>query len=251
MSVFSVAFVGAVGGAGTTRTVVELGGVLARGGRSALVLDLDFATQGLSRYLEARPDPDATALLADPDVALEDTIHEFQVSGNGRLGVSPSFSPFAGTAEAKTPEAGARIAERLEEAEAHVDHVLLDVPPVVSNQAIGAVTAADRVVAVIPSTDRGVDSLQRERGRLADVGSGLDLVVAVDATTDSVPPDADHVVPSLPRGAPENRPTTGSARGSFTDQVATVAESVFDVDLAERVDAAPSVLGRARKRLGR
>lgn len=243
MSVESVAVVGIVGGVGTTRTVLELAGVLARGGRSALVLDLDFATQGLERFLDERIDPDATALLADPDVELADAVHDWDVDGEGRLGVVPAFAPFAELASAKSAAAGARVADRLEEAGQTFDHVLLDVPPVASNQAVGAVTAAERVAGLIPPTERGVDSLQRERGRLADVGSSFDHVLAVDASPETAPPDADHAIPTLPEDA-SYRPYTLESSGGFTERVAEIATDVFAVDVAASIDAAGSLLGR-------
>lgn len=182
MPVSSVAFVGVVGGAGTTRTVLELAGVLARGGHSALVLDLDFATQGLERYLEERIEPDAATLLSDADSDVSEAMVEWEVDGAGQLSLIPAYAPFATVAEAKTAEAGRRVGQRIEEALETVDHVLLDVPPVVSNQAVGAVTAAQTVVGVIPPTERGVDALQRERGRLMDVEADLDQVLAVETS---------------------------------------------------------------------
>lgn len=266
MAVESVAFVGVVGGAGTTRSALELAAILARAGRSALLLDLDFATQGLSRFVDERLDPDATQLLADPDVALESAVNDVALEtserasmveqeslsvqaggspaeGQGRLGIVPAFAPFAAVARAKTPAAGARVDDRIQDAAESFDHVLLDVPPVVSNQAVGAVTAADRVVGVIPPTERGLDSLQRERGRVADVDSAVDQVLAVDAE-EPLPADVDLAVPALPDSAPAYRPASIHTSGAFTDGLAHVAASLFDVDLADSIDATPSLLGR-------
>lgn len=246
----SVAFVGVAGGAGTTRTVVELGGVLARAGRSVLVFDLDFATQGLARFVDGRIEPDATALLADPECALSEAVHEVTVDGDGRLGLVPAFAPFAQIAEAKTPSAGAQVGERLEAADADYDHVLLDVPPVVSNQAVGAVTAAESVVAVVPPTDRGVDALQRERGRLADVGAGVDEVLAVGGTSDAVPPDADHHVPALPGDAPASEPTVFDSTGPYSTAVAAVAHALCAIDLEADIETRSGLVERLSDRLG-
>ncbi|MFB6110587.1 MAG: ParA family protein, partial [Halodesulfurarchaeum sp.] len=121
----SVGFVGAVGGAGTTQSVLEIAGVLARDGQRVLVLDLDFATQGLERHVDGPIPIDATALLADPDHSLEEAIHEWSVAGAGELGVVPARAPFTQVAEAKSAAAGERVAERIGEAAA--DWVLLDV----------------------------------------------------------------------------------------------------------------------------
>jgi len=244
MTVESVAVVGIVGGAGTTRTTLELAGALARAGRSALVLDLDFATQGLARFVEARIEPDSAALLAEPDVDLEGAVQDWPVEGQGRLGLVPAFAPFAELARAKSASAGERVGDRIEAASDSFDHVLLDVPPVATNQAVGAVTAADRVVGVIPATNRGVDSLQRERGRLADVGAAFDAVLAVGTTAADAPPDADHWIPGLPSEAPAYGPASLDTAGGFTEQVAAVADDLFEVALAGEIEASSSVLGR-------
>lgn len=61
----SVAVVGAVGGAGTTRTCLALAGILARDGRSVVILDAAYATQGLSDHVPGRIAPDMTALVVD------------------------------------------------------------------------------------------------------------------------------------------------------------------------------------------
>lgn len=247
----SVAFVGVVGGAGTTRSVLELAGVLARGGRSALVVDLDLATQGLERFVEDRIDPDAASLLADPAVDLEDAVHDWPVDGPGRLGVIPAFAPIAELAQAKTRAAGRRVGDRIEAAAETFDHVLLDVPPIASNQAVGAVHSAEAVAAVIPPDDRGVDSLQRTRGRIEDVETDLDHVVAVGTDPDGAPADADLAIPRLPTNDPPYRPLTLETSGGFTAQVAAVADALFEVAVTEAIDADHSMLGRVRQELTR
>lgn len=233
----SVAFVGTVGGIGTTRSVLEIGGLLARNGDAVLAIDLDFATQGLGRLVEERPAVDAAALLADPDADLEDAVVDWAVDGDGSLGVVPSLAPFVEIADAKTEAAGARVADRLAEGAERADWVLLDVPPVVSNQAIGAVTAADQVVAAISPTDRGVDGLQRERGRLADVGAELDAVLAVG--DGDPPPDASAHVPALPADAPSHRPACLDESGSFVRAVADATEHLLDVSVAAPESSSP------------
>ena len=225
----SVAFVGTVGGIGTTRTVMDLGGLLARSGRDVLLLDLDFATQGLGRHVEGPPGVDATALLSDPEADLDAAIREWTVDGDGSLGVIPSLAPFVTIAKAKTEAAGARVEDRLDDATDRADWVLLDVPPVVSNQAIGAVTAAEDVLAVIPPTDRGIDALQRERGRLADIESGLDGVLAVG--DGDPPPDADATIPALPSEAPAHRPATLAVGGAYAQAVAGAVAQLLDVEV--------------------
>lgn len=225
-----VAFVGTVGGVGTTRTVLELAGLLADRGSDVLVFDLDFATQGLSRHVGESVSPDATELLADPETDLETALLDWTLEGPGRLSLMPAVAAFPTIAEAKSAAAAERVGDRLDEAAEDFEWVLLDVPPVVSNQAIGAVTAVDRIVLVIPPGDRGVDALQREKGRLADVGASAEGVLAVG--DGPVPPDATAAIPSLPANAPDHRPVTLEARGSFTRQVASAAEALLDTDLA-------------------
>ncbi|MFB6153478.1 MAG: ParA family protein [Halodesulfurarchaeum sp.] len=250
MPVRSVALVGVVGGAGTTRTAIELAGVLARSGRSALVFDLDFATQGLSQYVEGRIDLDTTALLADAEPTVEEATQVWEGAGRGTLGVLPAYAPFTEIAGAKSREAAMRVEGRIEEAAETFDHVLLDVPPVVSNQAVGGVTAADQVVAVIPSPDRGADALQRERGRLADIGSTFDGVIGVDASGRDTLPDADWTVPQLPADAPDHRPLSLEDDGRFASAIGDIAAELFEVSLA--IDAAerrPGPIGRLRGRL--
>lgn len=221
----SVGFVGTVGGAGTTRSLLEIGGLLARNGDEVLLFDLDFATQGLGHHVEGSIPVDSATLLADPEHDLEDAVQDWAIDGAGSLGVIPAMSPFVRIAEAKTEAAGARVTERLAEATERADWVLLDVPPVVSNQAIGAVTAADRTIAVLPPTNRGVDGLQRERGRLADVGTAFEGVLAVGAG--DVPPDADAHLPPIPDGAPAHRPTTLQGRNSFLGSVAQATNTLL------------------------
>lgn len=230
MHVRTAALVGAAGGAGTTRTAVEVAGALARADRSVLVFDLDFATQGLSQSVSGRIDPDVTAVLTD-DVDVTDATIPWDVPGDGRLDVLPAFAPFVEVAAAMTPDVAEGVGDVLREATATYDHVLLDVPPIVSNQAIAGVDAADRVAAVFPPTDRGIDSLQRTKGRLEDVGSPLDLAIATRTTESAAPADADLVVPVLPPKPAPDRPTTLDGGGDAVATVAETAARLFDVEL--------------------
>lgn len=225
----SVGFVGTVGGCGTTQSILEIGGVLARNGDHVLVFDLDFATQGLARHVDGAIDVDSTALVADPDADLQAGLREWTVEGAGRFEVIPSRSPFVEIAAAKSAEAGERVGTRLAEATERADWVLVDVPPVVSNQAIGAVTSVDRVVAVLPPGDRGVDALQRERGRLADVEGAVDAVLTVGPGTP--PPDATAHIPERPPEAPPHRPATLSAGGGFAREVTQAAATLLEVSI--------------------
>lgn len=251
MTVRTAALVGAAGGAGTTRSAVELAGALARAGRSALVFDLDFATQGLARWVSGRIDPDATAVLTDPDLALADAATTWKTPGEGRLDVLPAFAPFVDVADAKTPEAARRLGDRLREATGTYDHVVVDTPPIAANQAVAAVDAVDRVAAVVPPTDRGIESLQRTRGRLQDVGTDLDLTVAARTSVADAPPDADGVIPPLPERAAPDRPTTVTSDGPAVTTVAETAAALFDVEIAVGSGAGDGLVSRVRRRVSR
>ncbi|MEZ3115999.1 ParA family protein [Halobaculum sp. MBLA0147] len=60
-----VAFVGATGGTETTRVAIETAATLARDGRRVVVVDTNYATQPLARYVTGRIDTDLTAVCAD------------------------------------------------------------------------------------------------------------------------------------------------------------------------------------------
>jgi len=177
MDVTTAALVGATGGGGTTRLAVELGATLARDGREVAVLDAAFATEGLARHVSDRIDPDLTELLvAEADRSLADGLREHPVTADlpGRLELFPAHAPFERLARAKTADAAKRFEALLNDAAENFDHVLVDAPPVAANQAVAAVTAAERVAVVAPASERGVDALQRTRGRVADVGASVE-----------------------------------------------------------------------------
>jgi septum site-determining protein MinD len=240
----TAALVGVAGGAGTTRLTVETAAVLARDGASVGLFDAAFATQGLAQHVDGRIDADATDLLTADAVDVPDARYDLTPDAPGAVAAYPAFAPFTRIAEAKTQGAAHRLDQRLTDLAAIHDYVLVDTPPVASNQAVAAVTAADRVAAVLPPGDRGVDSLQRARGRLADVGTGFDLAVANrDA---DVHPDADVAVPTHDeRGVPA-APVALTGEGAFTARVATLAEALFDVQIDVDADG-DSVLEAARQ----
>jgi len=242
----TAALVGVAGGAGTTRIAVETAAALARDGASVGVFDAAFATQGLAQYVDGRIDTDATSLLVDPEADPAAARHGLAPDAPGEIAAYPAFAPFARIAEAKAPSAAERLESRLAAlAETH-DYVLVDAPPVAANQAVAAVTSADRVAAVAPPGDRGVDSLQRARGRLADVGSGFDLAVA-NRVADA-PPDADHAIPEHADTGIPGEPAALAGDSAFTASVAALAEALFDTELAVEIEA-DSLLDTARQTL--
>jgi cellulose biosynthesis protein BcsQ len=275
----TAALVGVAGGAGATRLAVETAAMLARDGDSVGVLDAAFATQGLSQHVAGRIDADATSLLTDGDTDPEEARHDLagtpddrapdvpgergvdrEFARDVRSAVYPAFAPFEGLAAAKTPTAAERLGDRLDALAATHDYVLVDTPPVASNQAVAAATSADRVAAVLPPGDRGVDSLQRARGRLADVGidrshssarqtasgGGFDLTVA-NQTSDP-PADADLAVPEHAETGVPDQAVAFTGDGAFTASVAALAECLLDTTVGLDFED-ESLVDAARRRL--
>jgi len=263
METTTAALVGVAGGAGATRLATETAAVLARDGASVGVFDAAFATQGLSQHVPGRIDPDATAVLAgDADPA--DARHDLAPDAPGDLAAYPAFAPFTRLAEAKTTEAARHFESVLADLAGAHDYVLVDAPPVAANQAVAAVTDADAIAAVAPPGARGVDSgdcvgvgdcgdclvggdsLQRVRGRLADVGADCDLVVA--NRRQEAPPDADLAVPEHDEAGIPDAPVALDGTGAFTESVAALADALFDHAVDVDFEDA-SVLDAAREKL--
>lgn len=218
MSSTTAALVGATGGAGTTRCCLELATALAADGADVAVLDAAYDTQGLARHLSGRLDPDITTLVTDEtDSPLAAGLVTFEsaerdgffaaIDGElepGHIACCPARAPFERLARAKTPAAARALDRRIDEAAAEFDYVLVDTPPVGSNPGVAAVTGADRVSVVAPATSHGFDAAQVTRGRIQDVGTAADAVVAVDRAGDEAIPDGDAaaVVPPLPADTP-------------------------------------------------
>lgn len=229
MSVTTVAFVGAVGGAGTTRTTVEVAAALARDGRAVAVLDAAYATQGLADHLSGRLAPDLTALVTDEsDADLAAGLVDLAVDAPGRVACCPARAPFERLARAKTTDAARALERRVDEAADEFDHVLLDTPPVAANQALAAVRAAERVVAVTPATRRGADGLQRLRARLQDVDASLDTTLAIGGDL----PAADATLPETDHDAVADAPVAADGDSAYVRAVAAGAELAVDAELA-------------------
>jgi cellulose biosynthesis protein BcsQ len=241
MPVTTAAFVGAAGGAGTTRSALELATALAAAGDDVAVLDAAYDTQGLARHLSGRIDPDVIAVVTDAsDQSLSGGLVDFepdpsasaldteQLPERGRIACLPARAPFERLARAKTPEAAQELERRIDEAAAAFDRVLIDTPPLGSNPAVAAVTATERVAVVAPATERGVDAVQMTRGRLQDVGTNADAVVAVDRAGENDFPetDADAVIPQFDADGPAGLETEAGV-----EALAESAEAVFDRSL--------------------
>jgi MinD-like ATPase involved in chromosome partitioning or flagellar assembly len=228
-----VAFVGATGGAGTTRCTLEVAAALAADGADVGVFDAAFATQGLAAHVEGQIAPDLTALLTDEaDAPLSDGLTTLEVAVPGRVAVCPAFTPFERFARAKTPDAARRLETRLTAAAERFDHVLVDVPPIAANQAIAAVNAADRAVVVAPGTTRGADAVQRMRTRLTHVGSEADLVVATRGTFEG----ADCDVPESGVVEPDGVPACLDDGGAFAGAIVELAAAAVGRDVSDAFD---------------
>ncbi|MEZ3163393.1 ParA family protein [Halorubrum sp. RMP-47] len=251
MQATTLALVGATGGAGTTRTAVELAAMGARDGDDVAVVDAAFTTQGLSEYVTGRIDPDLTALLTDdPDAELSAAAYPVVGGGGdggraandeddapdlpGRVDAVPARAPFERVARAKTAEAARKLERRIDEAATTYDAVVVDAAPVGSNEAVAAATTADRAVAVRPATVHGRDAAQRLRGRIADVGGSLDATLAVErpGSDDDDGEEGDGVV-RVPATDTEvaAAPTVAVGDDAYTRAVATAYEAAFDATL--------------------
>ncbi|GGM58206.1 cellulose biosynthesis protein BcsQ [Halarchaeum rubridurum] len=245
----TLAVVGAAGGVGATRLSVEAAALVAAAGHDALVLDANYATQGLSTYVDARLDPDATALAADPDIAVDDAAYPLDAPGDGTLALAPAHAPFGRVADASGAEAAERLSERIDEAADAYDAVLVDTPPVATNPAVAAVTSADRLALVTNPDERGRDALARERGRLADVGVDTDAVVVANPSEADALADADVAVPEADLDPESDAPAvTPADPDDYTRAVASLVERTFAIDDLVPEDA-PGFLAGLRRRL--
>ena len=262
MQATTLALVGATGGAGTTRTAVELAAMGARDGDDVAVVDAAFTTQGLSEYVSGRIDPDLTALLTeDPDAALSAAAYPLAGTGAsaersgfgggsggdgseddapdlpGRVDAIPARAPFERVARAKTAEAARKLERRIDEAATTYDAVVVDAAPVGSNEAVAAATAVDRAVAVRPATAHGRDAAQRLRGRVADVGGDLDATLAVERPgtdgSDGASDDGEAGVVRVPptETAVATAPTAAEESDAYARAIAVAYEAAFDASL--------------------
>ncbi|EMA03765.1 AAA domain-containing protein [Haloarcula vallismortis] len=230
MGVSTLAFVGCTGGAGTTRLTVETAATLARGGRSVAVVDAAFGTQGLATYVDGRLDTDVTAV-AVGDAPIDDALFEWDIDADGRVALCPAHAPFERLARAKSAESAQALERAIEAVAGRFDHVLLDVPPIASNQAVAAATTAQRRALVVPAGQRGGDLLPRQQGRLRDIDAPAAAVVAtrVHGQNGDAIEDAAHTVPHIGPDAP--RPLAAEPDSDVAPAVAAIAEDLLDVDL--------------------
>jgi len=228
MSTRIAAFVGATGGAGTTRLTVESAALLAATGRSVAVFDAAVQTQGLAAYTDQRIDADLTALLTE-EANLDATLYEMDLDLPGVVNLCPAWAPFERLSRAKTAGAANRFEQHLAAAAISHDAVLVDTPPIGGNQAIAAVNAADRIGIVAPDSPRGRDGVALTRERLADIGMGSDVTIANRSTAAEL--DADVRVPEIDATDPARAPSCVPADEQFTPAVRAVAEQLVGIEL--------------------
>ena len=235
-----VAVVGAAGGVGTTRLTVECGATLARAGHDVAIFDAAFATQGLRSYVDEPVDADVTALVTD-EVSLGNVLYDLPFELPGRLTLAPVRAPFERLARAQTQQAAEQFERELAAASLSNDIVLVDTPPVASNQAVAAVDAAEQTVLVTEDTPRGNDALALSRGRLADIGVSDDIVFRNRDTgllSEGIP------IPESEAIAAADAPVCVAPDETFAPAVAHGLETLFETSLdLEFSSASRGILG--------
>lgn len=225
-----LALVGAAGGAGTTRLAVEMGATLTRTGQDVAVVDAAYETQGLADYVDT-VEADMTELVTD-GAPLDSVVQPAALETPGHLSLCPSRAPFERLARAKTAGAAEKLEKQIAAIALSHDVVIADTPPVATNQAVAAVSAADRIVAVTPDSARGEDALARLSGRVRDVGESIDAVVANFADAAPQVTDADTRVPETETTAPSQCPTCLDDGTAFAPAVAAATEIALDTTVA-------------------
>jgi cellulose biosynthesis protein BcsQ len=230
----TVAFVGATGGAGTTRLTVESGATLARAGLDVAVIDAAFTTQGLASYVDGPIETDVTALVTD-DRELGDALYDHAADLPGRLALCPARAPFERLARAQTAGATKEFERQLAAASLSVDVVLVDTPPVGGNHAIAAVNTADHVAVVTPDSPRGADALALTRERFDDLGVPIHGVVTnwandhLSEVTVRIP-ESDV---TDPRGCPACIPPDETFAPAIASGLESLLDTDFDLDFPE------------------
>lgn len=242
MPVSTGALIGTAGGVGTTRLALEVGATLAADGRDTIIVDAALDTQGLAAHVAGRIDPDVTTLVTEGG-DLDDALVTYPTETAGSLRLCPVHAPFSRIAAAKAPEAAERLGTLITDATSLAEHVLVDVPPLASNTAVGGAAAADRRALITPATIRGRDALSRSLGSLADLGMAADLVVANRADDDALE-DADVAIPeSVETDVPES-PSALSDEARFGPAVSTLTEELLAITID--VDLGAGLTGTAR-----
>jgi ATPases involved in chromosome partitioning len=218
------AFIGATGGAGTTRTTVEIAALFAAAGEVVTVCDAAVATQGLAGYVSDRIEPDVTSLCSAPDQnEFTDAVRQVATTQTveGQVNAVAAYSSFEQLARAQTPEAATEFEHLLTEAAQLSDRVLVDVPPLATNLAIAAVNRAEQALIVSPATIQGSIAVERTRERMRDIGSRADFVISNFGTLEN----AEYSLPEAATADTVEIPSSSQGSG-YTDAILSVAEGI-------------------------
>lgn len=222
-----LALVGAAGGAGTTRLAVETAGRITARGETAVLVDTDFATQGLAEYVPGQFPTDIVGALCDQR-PIETVTSPLSVDHTPPPQAAPSFAGLSRVATALETDAAAHLSEELSALTDTYEHVLVDTPMPVTNPAIAAVAAADTVGVVFPRSVRGIESLHRTAGFLNDIDVAAGVQLSNACRQPSPPEDpADIAVPELDRVPPRDAPTTAQG-GVGAEAIDTLIEAVTE-----------------------
>lgn len=231
----TLALVGAVGGAGTTRTAVECGGLLARDGLDVAVLDAAFATQGLAAYVPGRIETDITSVVVD-ETPIDEALTPITTALPGDLIAAPARAPFERVARAKTAGAADRFERAVAAAGLSQDVVIVDTPPVAANQAVAAVDACDRLGLVAPATRRGADGVARMTGVVEDVGTTVDGTIVTKDDGADVLQNAVARLPPVDVTEATECPSVTRRGGALAEPLAGAVEALLGIDLERELE---------------
>lgn len=210
----TTAFVGATGGAGTTRLTIECATLCAASGADVAVLDLAIDTQGIASYTDAALDPELTAVLTE-DAPIDQAMVTLSTSTTGTVSLCPSRASVVQIAAAKTEDAADQLMPVIDQLSTEYDWLLLDIPPAVHNLALAGLQAADSRLVVTPATQCGADALRRMEGRFRDLDCDLSGVIATFDETASPVQRADTTIPAFEVTAPDAVPSILDADASY------------------------------------
>ncbi|MFB6164407.1 MAG: MinD/ParA family protein [Haloarculaceae archaeon] len=229
------AVIGGKGGVGKTTTAVNLGVVLGRTGRDAVVVDADLAMTNVAARLGLDAEPGLHRVLAE-----EAPVRDAVVTGPGGLAVLPGDRELGAYGEAD-PERLPRVLDLLAVA---YDVVLVDTGPGVQHEGLVAMGAADGAVVVATADEVAIHDANRTIAVADRVDCPVVGGVLTRADGRSTPTVADALDPELLGVIPEyDVPAGGPTAAVAPDSDAaaayrSMAESLPLADAATEGDAA-------------
>lgn len=220
-----ISLVGATGGAGTTRIAVETAGRMAASGDDVLLVDVDFATQGLAEYVPGGLETDLVGAICEKR-SLTEATYPLETEQTPQPQAAPSYAGLSRVATAMQPDRAEFLSDELSASGDSFDHVVIDTPTPVTNPAIAAATVADTIGVVFPPSPRGIEGLHRTDGFLHDIDAGGAIYISNEGIqTPSVEDPADVSIPELETVPPRAAPTTiDGATGAYA--IDTLIEAV-------------------------